>query len=390
MRDDYYYDFSRRSSRERPSRSAVMFLADFFMTLLTAVVAVLFVLTFVVPHVRPAYLGILPVLGLVAQWIYVVAVVLMLYWIVRWQWWRASAMVVLVAVGAADVSLYYKPEIRRIYGEPRYDRSAIRIMSYNVRGFYTDDGSAYTLDSVASFVRRFNPDILCFQEFSIPHGRSRGEVDSLLGGYGSSIVDSRTSGGAPVTVSMFSRYRILRSEVMELHPADSVHSSGKALWADLLVDKDTVRVFNVHLNSTSINSADNDYIMNHRYMSDTARHSKLWNIVHRLNANTVSRSVDVDSIASARRSSPVATVVCGDFNDTPMSYAYRTLAEGMKDAFRECGRGYSHTFRGFYNTLRIDFVLLDEERFDVVSYAAPDSLVWSDHLPVCVRAKLRN
>ncbi|MDE5637950.1 MAG: endonuclease/exonuclease/phosphatase family protein [Alistipes sp.] len=390
MSDDYYYDFSRRSGRERPSRSVAMLFVDFLMTLLTAVVAVVFVLTLVVPHVRPAYLGILPVLGLVAPWTYAVAVVLMLYWIVRWQWWRASAMIVLVAVGAADVSLYCKPQIRRSYGEPRYDRSAIRIMSYNVRGFYTDNGASFTVDSVAALVRRFNPDILCFQEFNVPHDYTLGGVDSLFGGYGNHVVVSRSDDSSPVTVAMFSRYRILRSETMELHSADSVRSSGKALWADLLVDKDTVRVFDVHLNSTSINSADNDYIMNHRYMSDTARHSKLWNIVHRLNANTVSRSIDVDSIAAARRSSPAATVVCGDFNDTPMSYAYRALAEGMKDAFRECGSGYSYTFRGFYNSLRIDFVLLDEERFDVVSYAAPDSVRWSDHLPVFVRAKLKN
>ena len=57
----------------------------------------------------------------------------------------------------------------------------------------------------------------------------------------------------------------------------------------------------------------------------------------------------------------------------------------MQDAFSECGSGYSYTFRGFFNTLRIDYVLLSET-YECLSYEVP-AVMASDHLPVVVRFK---
>ena len=77
--------------------------------------------------------------------------------------------------------------------------------------------------------------------------------------------------------------------------------------------------------------------------------------------------------------------MCGDFNDTPLSYTYRLMSRGLQDAFREKGRGFSHTYRGFYNTVRIDYVLVSDD-FEVLSYEVP-SVEFSDHHPVFVRLK---
>ena len=65
-------------------------------------------------------------------------------------------------------------------------------------------------------------------------------------------------------------------------------------------------------------------------------------------------------------------IVCGDFNDTPISYTYRTMSRDLNDAFRKVGRGYSHTYRGFFNMLRIDYVLCSDE-FAPLSYEVIDS-----------------
>ncbi len=88
-------------------------------------------------------------------------------------------------------------------------------------------------------------------------------------------------------------------------------------------------------------------------------------------------------IQTLDRMKPV--IVCGDFNDTPMSYVYRTMAKGLNDAFSRSGSGYSHTFRGFFNTLRIDYVLCSDS-FEPISYEVP-AVDYSDHLPVVVRLK---
>ena len=44
----------------------------------------------------------------------------------------------------------------------------------------------------------------------------------------------------------------------------------------------------------------------------------------------------------------------------------------MRDAFRWAGRGYSHTYRGFFDMLRIDYILAGEE-FEPLSYEVIDS-----------------
>ena len=46
------------------------------------------------------------------------------------------------------------------------------------------------------------------------------------------------------------------------------------------------------------------------------------------------------------------------------------MAAGLDDAFSDCGSGYSYTYRGFFNMLRIDFVLTSPE-FRAVVYEVP-------------------
>ena len=412
MADDMYYDYDRKGRRGRGDKSGrsggtsdllgkfatgagdggrgvkrdpmTLRIVDLVMSCLTLACIVLSVLTFTVPNVPPARLGVLPVLAMVAPLVFVVTVLMMLYWIIRWKWRRASVMIVLVIAGLCYAPRYFNPQFRRIYGDETYPRSAIKVMSYNLRCFFPDNiADDYTTDSIAAFVKRFNPDVICFQEFLLNSRAMRERFDSLLGDYRKTVLDA-----VHPPIAIYSRFRIADSGRVAYMDADSL-PSGKGMWADLLVGSDTVRVFNVHLNGTSINSHDADYIVNYRYMSDSARNTKLYGIVKRLNDNTVNRSYHVDVLAEALRETGRAKILCGDFNDTPMSYAYNTLSRDMKDAFRECGRGYSHTFRGFFDLLRIDYALFDERRFDVLSYEVPDSVCWSDHLPVCVRAELR-
>ena len=146
-----------------------------------------------------------------------------------------------------------------------------------------------------------------------------------------------------------------------------------------------MRVFNNHLHSTAINASDNEFITKHRYISDTAREDKIRSIVRRFRDNSILRARQVDSIAREIGATPHARIVCGDFNDTPMSYVYRRMAAGLQDAFRESGMGYSFTFRGFFNTLRIDYVLVSEA-FEPLAYEVPE-VDYSDHRPVVVQLR---
>ena len=375
MSETYYSGYDSDRGR-KPRRSLLLRLLDLLMTLLTAVTAVTMVVTFFVPYVDPGRVWFFPLLGLAAPAVYVVTVVLALYWIIRWRLVRAGIMVALVVVGLFKVSLFYRPEFRRNYGDERYDRRAFKVMTYNVRGFYGENGLS-SVGDVLQLIGDHNPDIICLQEFNARLAGQSDEFALLDEKYESAVFGRTQAPDSLYGASLFilSKYRILRSGIV-LTPNTSV-------WADLLIGDDTVRVFNNHLRSTAIKAADNEYITNRDFISDTAREVKIRSIVSRLRENSILRAAQVDSIADVIADARARCIVCGDFNDTPMSYVYRTMAGGLNDAFSKSGSGYSHTFRGFFNTLRIDYVLCSDS-FDPVSYEVPQ-VEYSDHLPVVVR-----
>lgn len=377
MASEYYSGYGGRPSEKR-RRSTAMWIVDLVMTLLTLVAGVTMLLTYFVPYVNPARVWFFPVLGLAAPAVYVASVMLMLYWIIRWRWVRAGVMLVIVAAGLFKVSLFWRPEIRRSYVEATaYERAAFKVMTYNVRSFYGENGES-SVEDILRLVDEQEPDLICLQEFN-SRLATRSEEFALLeekyeiAHFGRTAAPDSLYGS---TLAILSKYRILRTGTV-LTPSSSV-------WADVVMGDDTVRVFNNHLRSTAINASDNEYITAHRFLSDTARETKIRSIVTRLRENSVLRAAQVDSIALVVGAVARRRIVCGDFNDTPMSYVYRTMAEGLRDAFSECGSGYAHTFRGFYNTLRIDYVL--SGGFEPLSYEVLP-VDYSDHHPVVVRLK---
>lgn len=370
-----YYNAAGGNSSGRPRRGLVLWLADAVLTVVTLVVGGAMLVTFFVPYVNPARVWFFPVLGLAAPAVYVSTLLLALYWVIRWRWLRAGFMLALVVAGLFQVSLFWRPEFRRDYGGQTYDRAAFKMMTYNVRSMYGEDKQS-SVDSIVRLIVDLGPDIVCMQEFNSRLAEKSEAFAELCRtyertGYGRAAADSLQS--APLVI--FSKHRIVRSGVV-LEPRSSI-------WADVLLGGDTIRIFNNHLRSTAINASDNEYITNRGFLSDTAREVKIRSIVDRFRANSVLRAAQVDSIAQIVAQARGRKIVCGDFNDTPVSYVYRTMARGLDDAFSECGSGYSHTFRGFFNTLRIDYVL-SSGGLEPLSYEVPD-VDYSDHHPVVVR-----
>lgn len=359
------YDDSRRSGG-----STVLIVIDSVMICASAVTSAALLLTYLVPYV-PTRGWLFPVLGLIAPATYVAAFCLMLYWIIRWRWFWASTMIVPVVIGLFYLNLFLRPEFRRDYGSEVKGRDVVSIMTYNVRNFFAPDGGC-SRDSLFAWVRGRNPDILCMQEFSpSTGGGSRETIDSLMEGYHSTPTDTRTGS------VIYSRYRILRWGYV----ADS--SAIRTLWADLALNGDTLRVYSNHLHSTQITREDDEFLSRDNFLTDTAREAKMRSIVRRFRDNSIARAAQADTVAAAMRESPYPRIVCGDFNDTPMSYVYHTMSQGTTDAFRTAGKGYSSTFLGFSNTLRIDFVLLPPE-YEALSYETGD-VYFSDHRPVMVK-----
>lgn len=378
MKGEYYQtSYSRKS--QTPRRSVVMWCVDLLLTLLSVVTTVAMLLTYLVPHLSPERLWFLPVLGLAAPCLYLLTVILALYWLLRWRLLRAGLMLVVVVIGLSHISLFWRPEQPSHLDRVANQRATFTVMSYNVRSFYGEDDKN-SADSIVRLIDTFRPDIICLQEFNTRLAEQSEAYLRMEEGYHRATL-ARGSKEEPVASSMviLSKFKIIRSGVV-LSPHTSV-------WADIEMgrSRDTVRIINNHLRSTAINADDNDYLSSHRYLADSAREEKLLNMVERHRANSLLRAQQADSLAEFLRQSPRRRLVCGDFNDTPSSYVYHTISEGLEDSFSRCGSGYSHTFRGFFDLLRIDYILSSPD-LEPLTYQTP-KVPYSDHYPLYVVLK---
>jgi endonuclease/exonuclease/phosphatase family metal-dependent hydrolase len=94
------------------------------------------------------------------------------------------------------------------------------------------------------------------------------------------------------------------------------------------------------------------------------------------------RGMQANIIAKYIAKSPYPVIVCGDFNDTPTSYAYNTIkGTKLKDSFIEKGFGMAKTYNGSMPSFRIDYILSDST-FTTKSFDVMNHVKDSDHFPV--------
>jgi endonuclease/exonuclease/phosphatase family metal-dependent hydrolase len=98
------------------------------------------------------------------------------------------------------------------------------------------------------------------------------------------------------------------------------------------------------------------------------------------------RSYQSRLLKQAIIASPHPVILCADFNDTPNSYTYFTIAKNMKDAFLQKGFGIGRTFSSLSPTLRIDYILTSKQ-FSVKQFnrVIKD---YSDHYMIVADLKL--
>ncbi len=240
----------------------------------------------------------------------------------------------------------------------------ISIMSYNVgKQAFPRDKEAY-----AQYNKEFTdfmshpdkPDILCLQEA----GWFRFYKDSL------SYPHVQKAG----TLAILSKHEIKDQGIINFEK-----SSNRLVWADIQVKDRILRVVNIHLQSNKISDQAEDLVNNADF-----KEKKTWlgikSVIGKIKRATSMRtrqSIDTKKFINA---SPYPTIVLGDFNDTPLSYTYRHIAKGLKDAFKQKGNGIGITFAGVIPGLRIDYILGNKD-IQFKRYHCP-KVDYSDHYPI--------
>lgn len=271
-------------------------------------------------------------------------------------------------------------------------KDAVSIMTYNVKNFdlYNWSHNSETRHKILSLIQRENPDIICFQEFySQDTIEQKNELflrDSL--GYAYSYFNktftrhynSRKHGLIDLHwgLAIFSKFPIRDTGTVDFSNA----LSNNCQWADVDIRGQKIRVFNTHLQS--IHLGYDDYNTIEKIEEEkTASWLKVKNILRKLKSAYAKRAVQVAQINEATQSSSVPVVVCGDFNDQPISYSYHKLSNGLVDAFVEKGNGIGATFVNKLSFFRIDYLLFSPS-LPIYNYTTIRENC-SDHYPVMVR-----
>ena len=380
---DYYYDENRRVQRERPKgagRTLFLWLVDVVMGVITCLAAVALIGGILARVVNPEVTAIFVFAGLFYQVIYLVNLACALWWVVRWRRLFLLSTLMLI-VGGSSIGLFYRSDLKRKSTEEVRTREDVTIVSYNVRDFCSDVEGENNYERVAEWLNGLGAHIVCLQEASFSSSRSFGDFKDKLKRleYGFFTHSSPEGGEEQVGsgYALFSAYPIVRHRVADV---DSLNVNG--VWADVKMGRDTIRVFNLHLQSTGIKGEGRRVALSNNDAEDTLAHTNLSDVVDKVVDSYRKRAVEVRNIASLVEESRHPVVVCGDFNDTPVSYAYGQFrSAGLVDAFVEKGRGAEYTFNGLFNLFRIDYILPEGEAFEVRSYNSYD-LDYSDHKPI--------
>ena len=251
----------------------------------------------------------------------------------------------------------------------------MKVLSFNVHGYVYDKGVDNSFETTMNYVKNSKADILCIQEDLGQWLNPKVHLDSIYQ-YSSRLEVGDMKMNA---VSVYSKYKIIKTERIDY---ESKRNGSIACW--LNVDGKTVIVINNHFES---NHLTNDDKTRYKQMfhgdieRDTVKKETQY-IAGKLANAAKLRAPQARAVANYIKSHPdYPIIVCGDFNDSPISYTHRTVADGLTDCYIETanGPGLSYNQKGF--NVRIDNILCSSH-FTPYNCRVDNKIHASDHYPI--------
>jgi endonuclease/exonuclease/phosphatase family metal-dependent hydrolase len=314
--------------------------------------------------------------------IYLLAVVVVWLLLIVRRRWVAVGLGVIVMLCCGEPIIRYFP--LRFASKAPAEAKTLKLLTYNTCGFGQND-SKQNGQKILDFIKEQNPDVVCLQEYAVKYRtdglterKIRAELTRLPYYY---YCPSNSDSGSGLAV--FSRYPISKRRSINY---ESLYNN--SCMCELDVDGQPVTLFNNHLESNQLSKEDKEFYnqMIRHFDSDRIEDIRT-TLVRKLARAYRVRAVQVDTLRSIidRQTNPV--IVCGDFNDTPVSYAYRHVrGNDLGDAYRDAGFGLGITYHENKFLFRIDHVLYSPV---LKPYEATVHHVdYSDHYPVTVIFKL--
>ena len=307
--------------------------------------------------------------------------VFVLLWIILWKKYAFLSLVLILFGWNQLTSLYPL----RFSGTNPEKKNHLLVFSYNVHSLYRYERAESipeTRSKVTEFLSKHHGDIVCIQEFFAIGQDYTQTISSFTKAldltyyYYKNYQDfwDKTKINA---IATFSRYPIVN------HGEFRIDKNYFAIYTDILYDSDTIRIYNLHLESIRFGDEDMSFYSHLTKPGNGTPPLKLGSqkIIWKLRKAFVYRTKQVDLLAEHIKTCSYPVIICGDFNDTPFSYSYKELISGLNDSFKRAGYGvFGETYAGKLPSFRIDYILYSD--FFYASEYRKFEVNLSDHYPI--------
>jgi len=362
-----------------------------FFIVCNIILAVLFLLGCYAYLFNPQPFWFLGLLTLGSFYLLVLLIIFLLFWLFIKPKWALLSFITMV--------LAYKPITNLVplrftsSFEKKKDSASLRILSWNVEHFDILEHKTHpeTKQQMMDLINEYQPDIACFQEM-VGSDKNPQAINYVQGMMEKLDFDDYNysynpkldfDGDHHFGTIIFSKLPVINKQTISYYPNDY---NSIFQYIDILKGADTIRVFNIHLQSLKFSQSNLQYLDKLSVESETDI-QKSKSIVSKLKTGFLKRKVQAERIREEVNKSPYPVIICGDFNDVPNSYAYHTIGKDMKNAFAEKGSGIGRTFSGISPTLRIDNIFVSPV-FDVLQYTRIAKKL-SDHFPVFADVEMK-
>lgn len=346
---------------------------------------VLLLLSYLAPWVPPKVFWPLSIFGLTYPILLLINILFITYWMLLLNKnLLFSAIAILIGWNTLNAHFQLKNiEVQPIEQE-------FKIVSFNVK-YLSNNNEKYADKQIRSSILKYleeqNAQFICLQEFQTYPTKGVNTVtefqDSLKMPYFAEtpyMINSKFKFvGLMVT---YSQYPIIKQDTLRYK------EKNYALISDIVYNSDTMRLFNIHLESNHFTKSEFEIFNAAETGLNEETSNQVLGLLGKLDRYSKIRNIQVNRINEMTKLSPYPVIVCGDFNDVPASYSYHKLAQNKKDAFIEAGKGYGNTFNGRLPAMRIDYILSDTV-FQINQFEI-GKINLSDHFPVIGNISLKN
>lgn len=357
----------RKYKKSSSSREKRFSLGDFLLKLFAVIAAAALALSYISVYLKPSDLSsVLMYFGLYFIPILFVNLIIFIIALVRLKGIAfLSLIVMLPTLFYADAFVNFGSNQKEPEGEP------FKMLTYNVgqMRLATDGQNGATANTarIENYLRQESVDILCLQEYSAD---DRSKYDSFLPEmpyrhqyfFGSKKINGN---------AILSRYPIVESGYLKFGDSHNM-----CIWADIDMGGSPVRIYNCHLQSNTISFTN----LIQRMVDKGDLGTEVKEVHQKLRGSNKIRAQQVEEILAHSSQCTHPVIICGDFNDTPVSHTYYKLQKGRKDSFAEAGKGFGASYSFLWPLLRIDYILLPKEFSAFKNEIKKEK--YSDHYPV--------